>query len=317
MGLPVFFAVSLFDYRWIRWGAVPLYIVSVLMLIAVRFVGVERYGSSSWMDFGAFSVQPSQFALLAGIMALALFLSRFRQLPPVFRILGCGLLAGAPCLLILLEPDLGSTIVWGPVVLAMFFVGGIPKRYIAVLLLLVAIAIPLSVNFGLKPYQRDRIVAFIDNEIDPRGVSWTINQSLIAVGSGGMTGKGYRAPNTQNELGFLPSTIVHNDFIFAAMAELHGFLFGLILLTLFGLVCLSGLHIAGSSEDELGRLVATGIVTMIFTYVFMNIGMTISLTPITGLPLPFISYGGTFALVMLTAFGLLQSIWVHRHSTGL
>jgi rod shape determining protein RodA len=315
IGLPVFFVVALLDYRWIRWGAVPIYILSVLLLVAVRFVGVERYGSERWIDLGPFSVQPSQFALLAGIFVLSLFLSRFRQLPPIFRVLGCGLLAGAPCLLILMQPDLGSMIVWGPVILAMFFVGGIPKRYLAVMLLLAAITIPLMVNFGLKPYQRDRIIAFVDPEIDPLGVSWTINQSLIAIGSGGMAGKGFKAPNTQNELGFLPSTIVHNDFIFSALAETHGFLGGLALLTIFGLVLLLGSHIAGSAEDELGRLVATGIVALIFTHVFMNIGMTISLTPITGLPLPFISYGGTFVLVMMVAFGVLQSVWIHRHST--
>lgn len=315
LGIPVFFAAALIDYRWIRWGAVPIYIVSVLLLVSVKFIGVKRYGSVSWIDLGFFSVQPSQAALISGIFVMALFLSSYRQLPPIFRIFGCGLIAAAPCMLILVEPDLGSTIVWGPVILAMFFVGGIPKRYLAVMLLLAAIAIPLMVNFGLKPYQRDRIIAFVDPEIDPLGVSWTINQSLIAIGSGGMTGKGFKAPNTQNELGFLPSTIVHNDFIFSAMAETHGFLGGLALLTVFGLVLLLGTHVAASAEDELGRLVATGIVALIFTHVFMNIGMTISLTPITGLPLPFISYGGTFTLVMMGAFGILQSVWVHRHST--
>jgi rod shape determining protein RodA len=184
------------------------------------------------------------------------------------------------------------------------------------MLLLVAIAIPLMVNFGLKPYQRDRIIAFVDHEIDPLGVSWTINQSLIAIGSGGMTGKGFKAPNTQNELGFLPSTIVHNDFIFSAMGEQHGFIGGVILLALFGAVILFGLQVSLLAEDEFGRLIAAGITALIFTHVFMNIGMTISVTPITGLPLPFISYGGTFVIVMMVAFGLLQSIWVHRHTAA-
>jgi len=312
IALPVFFTVALLDYRWIVWGAVPIYIASVLLLVAVRFFGSKRYGSERWIDFGAFSIQPSQFALLAGIIILSLFLSQFRQLPPILRIIGCGIIAGAPCILILLQPDLGSTIVWGPVILALFVVAGIPKRYLAVLILLSIITLPLMVNFGLQPYQRDRIVAFIDPEVDPQGVGWNIRQSLIAVGSGGMTGKGFKAPNTQNELGFLPSTVVHNDFIFAAMAELHGFLGGIVLLTLFGLVMLIGLHIAMTAEDEVGKYLAVGIVAMLFTHVFMNIGMTISVTPITGLPLPFISYGGTFVMVIMISFGLLQSIWVHR-----
>jgi rod shape determining protein RodA len=316
LGLPIFFVVSLVDYRWIRWGSLPFYLFAVLMLVAVRFVGTERYGSERWIDLGPFSVQPSQFALLSGILILSFFLSQFRQLPAIIRVIGCGVIAAVPCLLILMQPDLGSTIVWGPVILALFFVAGIPKRYLAVMLLIVAIAVPLMVNFGLKPYQRDRIIAFVDNEIDPLGVSWTINQSLIAIGSGGMTGKGFKAPNTQNELGFLPSTIVHNDFIFSAMGEMHGFIGGLVLIGLFATTLLLGLQISLMAEDDLGRLVASGILAMVFTHVFMNIGMTISLTPITGLPLPFISYGGTFIIVMMIAFGLLQSVWVHRNTAA-
>lgn len=316
LGLPVFFVASLIDYRWVRWGALPLYLGSVLLLVGVRFVGTERYGAQSWIDLGAFSVQPSQFAMLSGILILSFFLSQFRKLPAIVRVFGSGVIAAVPCLLILMEPDLGSTIVWGPVILALFFVAGIPKRYLAVMLLVVAIAIPLMVNFGLKPYQRDRIIAFVDNEIDPLGVSWTINQSLIAIGSGGMTGKGFKAPNTQNELGFLPSTIVHNDFIFSAMGEQHGFIGGVVILGLFAVTLLMGLQISLMAEDDLGRLVAAGIVALIFTHVFMNIGMTISVTPITGLPLPFISYGGTFLIVMMGAMGLLQSIWVHRNTAA-
>ncbi len=316
VGLPVFFVVSVLDYRWLKIGAVPIYVISVLLLLAVRFMGTERYGSERWLVLGPLTLQPSQLALLAGILTLSLFLSQFRQWPPILRVLGAGVIAGPPCLLILTQPDLGTTLVWGPVVLALFFIAGIPKRYLAVMLLVAIIAVPLMVNFGLKPYQRDRIVAFLDHNIDPLGVSWTINQSLIAIGSGGMAGKGFKAPNTQNELGFLPSTIVHNDFIFSVVGEQHGFLGGVVLLTLFGLVVIFGLQVALTAEDDFGRLLATGIVAMLFTHVFMNVGMTISVTPITGLPLPFISYGGTFLVVLFIAFGILQSVWVHRHTTA-
>ncbi|MCX7713683.1 MAG: rod shape-determining protein RodA [Chthoniobacterales bacterium] len=316
ISLPCFLIVSLMDYRWVRWGAIPIYLTSVALLVAVRFVGTERYGSERWIDLGPISIQPSQFALLAGILTVSLFLSRFRNWPPILRLLGTGILVATPCLLILLQPDLGTTIVWGPVILSIFFVAGIPKRYLLVLILLVLIAIPVMVNFGLKPYQRDRIIAFLDNQIDPLGVSWNINQSLIAIGSGGFLGKGPKATNTQNQLGFLPSTIVHNDFIFAAFAETHGFLGGVTLITLFAITILFALQIALTAEDDLGRLIATGIAAMLFTHVFMNIGMTISVTPITGLPLPLISYGGTFTLVVLICFGFLQSIWIHRHAAG-
>ncbi|HEY5793007.1 MAG TPA: FtsW/RodA/SpoVE family cell cycle protein, partial [Chthoniobacterales bacterium] len=274
--LPGFFAFSFIDYRWIRWGALPIYLVSVGLLLATRIIGVERYGAKSWLDLGPLNFQPSQTAIVGGILVLALFLSQFRNLPAILRIIGCAIIAGAPCLLILVQPDLGSVLVWGPVILAMFFIAGIPKRYLIVMLLCVIIAIPVAVNFVLKPYQRDRIIAFLDHDVDPLGVSWTINQSLIAIGSGGTAGKGFKAPNTQNELGFLPSTIVHNDFIFSVMGEQHGFIGAVILITVFAFLLLAGLQIAMSAEDDLGRLVAVGIVAMLFAHIFMNIGMTIS-----------------------------------------
>lgn len=311
--LPGFFVLSLVDYRWIRWGALPIYLISVGLLLATRIIGVERYGAKSWLDLGPVNFQPSQTAIVGGILVLALFLSQFRNLAPILRILGCGIIAAAPCLLILIQPDLGSVLVWGPVVLAMFFIAGIPKRYLIVMLLMVVIAIPVAVNFVLKPYQRDRIVAFLDPNVDPLGVSWNINQSLIAIGSGGALGKGFKAPNTQNELGFLPGTIVHNDFIFSVMGEQHGFIGGVILIAAFAFLLLVGLQVAMSAEDDLGRLVAVGFIAMIFAHIFMNIGMTISVTPITGLPLPLVSYGGSFLMITLMGFGLLQSIWVHRH----
>jgi rod shape determining protein RodA len=312
IGLPVMFVAALVDYRWLRWGALPFYLLSLVLLLAVRFIGTERFGSERWIDLGPFSVQPSQIAIFAGIVMIALFLSKFPNLPAIVKIAACGIIAGAPCALILLQPDLGSTIVWGPTILAMFFIAGIPKRYLLTMILLVVIAVPIMVNFGLKPYQRDRIIAFLDNEVDPLGASWTINQSLIAIGSGGLAGKGFKAENTQNELGFLPSTIVHNDFIFSVLGEQHGFIGGILLLLALGFLLLVCLQIAMSAEDDLGRLVGVGITTMLATHIFMNIGMTISVTPITGLPLPLISYGGTFMATTLAAFGLMQSIWVHR-----
>ncbi|MFV0415186.1 MAG: rod shape-determining protein RodA [Chthoniobacterales bacterium] len=312
VGTPAFFFAALLDYRWIRWGALPLYIVSLGLLVAVEVIGDERFGSTRWIDLGPMSIQPSQLAIFAGILMVALFLSRFQEIPAIFKIIGTAAIVGAPCLLILKQPDLGSTIVWGPVILAMFFVAGIPKRYLIVMLLCVLIAIPIAMNFVIAPYQRDRIMTFIDNEIDPRGASWNIRQSLIAVGSGGLAGKGFKAENTQNELGFLPETVVHNDFIFSAFAELHGFIGGVLLIAAFAFLIILCLQVAMAAEDELGKLIVVGITTMIVTHVFMNIGMTISVTPITGLSLPLVSYGGTFMASILAAFGLIQSIWIHR-----
>ncbi|HEY5892154.1 MAG TPA: rod shape-determining protein RodA [Chthoniobacterales bacterium] len=317
VGLVSFFALSLIDYRWIKWGAVPLYILGILGLIACILFGKTVYGAKSWLDLKVMSFQPSQLAIMAGIMVLsvALALNQIKNLHPILRILICGAIVGAPWIMILKQPDLGSCLVWIPVVLAMFFVGGIPKRYMLTLLLLGLTVIPPAIVFVLKPYQVERLTTFLHPERDKRGAGWTINQSLIAIGSGGFEGKGFKAPNTQNELGFLPETIVHNDFIFAVIGEQHGFVGGAILMGVYGLLIATGLHIAASSEDSLGTLMAVGIVTLIFTHVFMNIGMTISATPITGLPLPLISYGGSFVLIIMSCLGILQSIWIHRHTT--
>jgi len=315
IGLPLFLVASMVDYRWIRFGAVPLYVLAIAGLVAVMLFGEKRYGARSWIDLGFMSFQPSQLAIIAGIMTLALFLESTRSAYPILRIMGCGAIVGAPWVMILLEPDLGSCIVWAPVLLAMLFVGGILKRYLIAMILLGLAVIPIVVYFGLREYQYRRITTFINPNADPLGDGWNINQSLLAIGSGGFAGKGFKAPNTLNELGFLPKTIVHNDFIFSVMGEQHGFIGGIALLATLALLMLTGLYIATKAEDDLGRLLATGIVMLLFTHTFMNIGMTISVTPITGLPLPLISYGGSFLLITLLSLGLLQSVWIHRNLT--
>ena len=172
--------------------------------------------------------------------------------------------------------------------------------------------IPLVVNFGLKPYQKDRILIFLDPSLDPRGAGWTINQSLNAIGSAGFWGKGFKAHNTLNELGYLPSTIVHTDFIFSVFGEQHGFIGTILLISTFATLLLCGLFIASQAQDQLGRLLAVGIIMLLFTHIFMNIGMTVAVTPITGLPLPLVSYGGSFLLITMACLGILQSVWIHR-----
>lgn len=312
VGSLLFLVVSLTDYRWIRRGALPLYLAGLGALLATHFFGEEVYGARSWLSFGFFNFQPSQLALLASVMMISIFLADYENMPPILRITLCGVIVAAPWLLILIQPDLGSVIVWMPVVLAMLYAARVPGRYLLTLLLVAVIAIPLMVNFGLKPYQRLRIVTFLDPELDPRGAGWTINQSLTAIGSGGWEGKGFKAPNTLNELGFLPSTIVHNDFIFSVIGEQHGFVGGALLLLSFLLLVGIGLYIALKASDDFGRLLAVGLTTLLFTHVFMNVGMTIGVTPITGLPLPLVSYGGSFLLTVLFSLGVLQSIWIHR-----
>jgi len=310
--LPLYFIVSLVDYRWIRIGAVPLYVISILALVAVMIVGEKRFGARSWLDLGVMNFQPSQLAIVAGVMTIAVYLEASKKTMPFLRILACAAIVGAPWVMILIQPDLGSCIVWVPVVLAMMFIGGIPKRWLISMLIVAVAMLPIVVYFGLKEYQYRRITTFLNPENDPQGDGWNINQSLIAIGSGGMNGKGFKAPNTQNELGFLPATIVHNDFIFSVLGEQHGFVGGVILIGAFALFFAVMLYVALEADDDLGRLLSVGIVLLLFTHTFMNIGMTISVTPITGLPLPFISYGGSFLMITLFCMGILQSVWIHR-----
>jgi rod shape determining protein RodA len=301
VGTLTFLVTSLVDYRWVKWGALPMYLAGIGFLVLTKFIGTRVYGAKSWLHIGPINFQPAQLAVISGVLVMALILSQFRNLHPMLRLILCGALAGAPMLLILLQPDLGETIIWVPVIIGMLFIGGLPLRYLISIALIGLSIIPLMVNFGLKNYQRARITAFIDPDIDPQGSAWAI-------------GKGFKAPNTQVELGFLPSTAVHNDYIFSAIGEQWGFLGGVTLLGAFALLMLTCLFIAYKSSDDIGLLLCTGFTALIFTHVFQNIGMTIALMPITGVPLPLISYSGSFVLMIMFALGLVNSVWVHRKS---
>src|SRR5438270_9697732 len=174
VGFCAFMIVSLIDYHWIKWGALPMYFAGLVFLILTKFIGTKVYGARSWLHLGPINFQPAQLAVLAGIMVLALFLSQFREMHPMLRLLLCGAIAGAPCLLILMQPDLGEVIIWGPVLLALLFVGGIPLRYLVCILLVAAAFVPIAINLGLKPYQQERITAFINPDIDRQGSAWAI-----------------------------------------------------------------------------------------------------------------------------------------------
>jgi rod shape determining protein RodA len=312
VGTFAFMLTSLVHYRWIRWGALPMYLAGIVFLIMTKFIGVKVYGARSWLHLGPINFQPAQLAVVAGIMVLALFLTQFRDMHPMLRLLLSGAIAAAPCLLILMQPDLGETIIWGPVLLTLLFVGGLPLRYLICVILIVIAFIPIAINFGLKPYQQQRITAFTHPDIDKQGSAWAINQSLIAIGSGGWSGKGFKAPNTQIELGFLPATAVHNDYIFSAIGEQWGFVGGILIISAFALLLMTCLFVAFFAGDQLGLLLVIGIAALIFTTIFQNIGMTIALLPITGVPCPLISYSGSFVLMIMFGLGLVNSVWIHR-----
>ena len=310
--LPVFFVVSFNDYRWVRYGAIPLYLLSVMLLILVFFIGIKVSGARSWLNLGFGSFQPSQLAIFAGVLIFAVFLNEYHGLHPTLRILVCLGLTAVPCALILIQPYLGGTLVWIPVLFVMLYLAGIQKRYLLAMGLMGLMALPIMYFFGMKEYQQKRITSFLDPASDAKDSGWNILQSLNAIGSAGLWGKGFKAPNTLNALGYIPKTISHTDFVFTVFGEQHGFVGTSILIATFAIMLLLGLYIASQSRDPLGRLLATGIVILLFTHIFMNIGMTVAITPITGLPLPLVSYGGTFLLIMMACFGILQSIWIHR-----
>ncbi len=307
-----FFVVSMIDYRWVRWGALPMYLGAIIFLILTLVAGVTLEGAKSWLAIGPIQFQPAQFAVLSGVIVLALFLSQFRTLHPMLKVLAAGVMAGAPALLILLQPDFGETMVWAPVVFIMLFIPRVPLRYLIVILLLGAIVLPLGYHFKMKGYQQRRIISFIDPEIDPQGASWAVNRTLIAIGSGGFAGKGFDAPNSEVALGYVPRTTVPNDYIFAAVGEQWGFIGGLALISAFALLLMTCIFIAFSATDELGLLLCTGIGALIFTHTFQNIAMTVSLMPVTGVPLPLISYSGSFVAVIMFGLGIVNSVWIHR-----
>jgi len=313
-GLGVFFIVSLLDYRWVKWAALPMYLVSTaLIILTYTHMGEEHGGAKCWLRIkGIGTFEPSQMGVIAGVLTVGLFLAQFRRLHPMLKLVFTGAIVGGPMLLILKQPDLGMTVVWVPVILSMLFVAGIPKRYLIALLLLGLSIAPVLITLGLKPYQQTRLLAFIDPEIDPLGAGWAIRQSLIAVGSGGFSGKGFKATGTQVEQGFIPGTTVHTDYINAAIAEQWGFVGEVVLLSTFALLLLTCLLVAHQAADEFGLIITTGFAMQIFFHVYQNIGMTIALMPVTGIPLPLISYGGTFVVMLMFSLGLVNSVWVHR-----
>ncbi len=305
-----------------RWAAV-FYWASILVLVALFAIGTMHHGGKRWINLGAFSLQPSEFAKIAFILWLASYLSRpqeeLRRANVFLSAVGFTLL---PFILILKEPDLGSALVFLAVSLAMMFVAGVPKRMLAGLVvgigllvaLMVAAILFLPAKFKIvEPYQKTRVLTYLGRDKSRGGSSYNVEQALISVGSGGMTGKGW-GRGTQHSLGFLPKEGAHNDFIFSVIAEEEGFVGSVTVLTLYTVLLFSGIKIAGQARDRLGQLLAVGVVTLLFSHVFINIGMNIHLMPVTGIPLPLLSYGGSSVLCSLIALGILHNIHIYRRS---
>ena len=339
-GIGAAVGLCLLDYRvFTRWSIV-IYWASILLLIIVLIPGVgstHGWGARRWIDLGFFNLQPSELAKLSVIIALANFLSRpmeeLRFAGNFWKPIGMMLL---PFLLIMKEPDLGSAIVLFPTGFVMMLCAGTPKKYLirlvsvigilATLFLVDVLFAPPHWQIKLEEYQKQRLlvyfgVDFASKNATPaerqkaedlqRQKSYQVRQAMISVGSGGLRGKGWHQ-GTQTALAFLPAGAAHNDFIFSVIAEEEGFIGSMIVLTLYAVILFSGIRIAGQARDRLGKLLAVGVVTLLFSHVFVNIGMNIRIVPVTGIPLPLLSYGGSSVLSSLIAMGMLQNVYIYR-----
>ena len=337
VGIGAAVALCLVDYHTLaRWSFVG-YWVTILLLAAVPIFGTMRGGARRWFDLGFFSLQPSEFAKLAFIVAMAHFLSRPQDelRSPVIFWKALGMLV-LPFVLVMKEPDLGSALVFIPSGFAMMLVAGVPRRYLlrligivgvmASLILVDVLFAPPSWQIKLEEYQRQRLLVYFGQDFAPPNAtpkqkaearrlqqekSYQAKQALISVGSGGFTGKGWRKGD-QTAGGFLPPGAAHTDFIFSVIAEEKGFVGSVTVLTLYAVVLFTGLRIAGQARDRLGKVLAAGVVTLLFSHVFINIGMNIRLMPVTGIPLPLLSYGGSSVIGSLIAIGLLQNVHIYR-----
>jgi rod shape determining protein RodA len=311
IGLTGYATLAMTDYRRLADAAWWIYAIAIVLLILVLVIGKQVYGASRWLGLFGIQIQPAEFTKLAVALGIARYWSApGRNLEGPGSFIVALTIAAIPFLLIARQPDLGTAMTLLPITLCILFAGGVRLKYLIILFIIGLLFLPIG-WFSLGDYQRERILVFMDPGRDPYGAGWNKMQSEIAVGSGGLTGKGY-LKGTQNVLGYLPRTVAPTDFIFSVIAEEKGFMGAAGVLGLYGIVLLCGIRTALVAQDKLGRLLAVGITGMIFFHVFVNTAMTIGLMPITGLPLPLMSYGGSFMVSMMLGFGILQSISIRR-----
>lgn len=340
VGTAAYIVVSMIDYHWICRQAWIAYGGVLLLLVAVLTpLGIERYHAKRWLPLGSIQIQPSEFAKISVLLLLCHLLGRWAGAMNDWRRLFIAMgLALVPAVLIHKEPDLGTAMVIVAMLLMLLFLSGASMRFLAslgaigcvVALLLfheteryrdflreksegsIAAKATFHSNLHLKPYQLKRILGVIaPEELDPLGDGYNRLHSLIAIGNGGHTGRGW-LKGEETHGGFLPTTVSHNDFIFAVFAEETGFWGSVVLIFLYSILLMSGVRIAMNAREPLGMLLAAGVTFLFFFHVFVNMGMTLGVLPIVGVPLPLMSYGGSFVLVCMTALGLLQSVWLHR-----
>jgi rod shape determining protein RodA len=310
-GFALLIAVARTDYR--AWSKVTawLYGIMIVLLVAVLVISKPILGAQRWIDLGFFQFQPSEFAKIVVIVVLAKFFAdNYDQLErPKYLLMSLGIMA-VPVALVMRQPDLGTALVIVASWLGMALVSRIRKRYLVGMAVAGLAMLPFLISH-LQDYQKARVAVFLNPQSDPLGAGHNVIQSTITIGSGQVFGRGLAA-GSQSQLNFLPQLAQHTDFVFAVLNEKMGFVGGTLLILLFGVLLWRGLVIAYRAQDRFGMFLATGIVSMLLFHVFVNAGMNMGIAPVTGIPLPFVSYGGTALIVSLIAIGLLESVALRR-----
>jgi rod shape determining protein RodA len=313
ISIAALFAMVFFDYKWLDRYGYQLYGIGLFLLVAVLIGGRSSMGAKRWLSIGFFSFQPSEFFRIMFIIGFSSYLTgRKNASGEKMSAKVVVMFALLPLALLIKQPDLGTAILMISLFIVLSISKGVSKKIITVVLIIAIVSVPFLGHIfweGLKDYQKNRLVAFMDPDVDPSGIGYHINQSKISIGSGGILGKGY-LKGTQGPLRFLPEN--HTDFIFAVYAEESGFIGSFLLMCIYLLLFLRGLDTAYRAKDEFGSLLAAGITAMFFVYYCVNIGMTLSVMPVVGVPLPFVSYGGTALLSNFIAAGILINIRTRR-----
>lgn len=298
------------DPRQFQRFSILLYSIGVILLVAVLLVGDVGKGAQRWLDLGVFRFQPSEMIKITTPMMIAWYLSG-HEIPPKWgHILMASVFILIPTLLIVRQPDLGTSLLVASSGASVLYFAGLSWRFLLTSAFSLAALAPVYWQFFMREYQKDRVLTFLNPEADPMGKGYHIIQSKIAIGSGGVYGKGWQG-NTQSQLDFLPES--STDFIFAVFAEEFGLLGCLGLLAVYIFIIARGLYIAVQAQDTYGRLLAGSLVCTFFVYAFVNIGMVIGVLPVVGIPLPLISYGGTSMVTLFAGFGILMSIHTHKN----
>ena len=312
LGFAVFFFISLIDYHFLTRTAYILYSINIISLIAVSLFGNVFGGAKRWLDLGLFNYQPSETTKLVLIVLLARILSTKRswRFMTFVELLKPAILITLPLIFIVIQPDLGTALITLIIASSILIFAKVNKNILLSSLGVIIVITPLVWSVGLKEYQKNRILTFISPDRDPSGTGYNIIQSKIAIGSGQVLGKGFQK-GTQSQLEFLPER--STDFIFSVLSEEHGFIGSIITVLLFLFLILIGFHSAFQSRDKDGVFLCVGMSFYLFWHTFINIGMTMGIVPVVGIPLPLISYGGSSLLTTMVALGVISSVSCRRY----